>query len=309
MIISTVLLRIFSTKDINHNTMNSTKTDTLKYLLIPVNFDEKGAGVVTYGVTLARELNLKIKLLHVLTMAGIPAPVEAHAGSTAYSYSPGELMNERKKQAEEKLRAMSNQVKKQSGVDCRFSAKFGFVDIQVLEESEKDQVAMVVMGTPGHDTILNQLLGSRSLKIVNHGEVPVLLIPDLTGYLPIRQIVTGVNYENWNESKNQWLVQLAEKLQAKLHFVRVADKKTSRQKLMFNGYKEKVSDTLPENVRGAFKLIINESIDHGLRDYAHSNHADMIALQRSRKSGWDQFFSDNLPKDMVAGTSLPILVY
>jgi len=284
-------------------------TNKGKYLLIPVSFDEKGISAITYGCSLARELNLGIKLLHVLTMAGIPAPVEAHAGATTYNYSAGDLMDQRKKQAEEKLRAMSNRVRKESGLECSFTCKFGFVDIQVLKHSEKDHVVMVVMGTPQHDTVLDQLLGSRSLKIVNHSSTPVLLVPNLTGYLPIKTIVTGTSYENWDEKKIQWLADMAEVFKASLHFVRVVESQDSEQKLTFEGYKKQVTELLPDSIDHQFKIVKDISVDQGIRDYALDNQADLIALQRSEKSGWERFFSHNVPKDMALATNLPILVY
>lgn len=286
-----------------------TKSNKRKYILIPVNFDEKGASVVTYGVTLARELDLDIRLLHVLTMAGIPAPVEAHAGSASFNYEPGGLMEERRKQAQEKLRAMSNRVRNETGLDCRFTCKFGFVDIQVLKQSEKDRVAMVIMGAPSHDTILDQLLGSRSLKVVNHGNRPVLLVPNLTSYLPMKKIVVGTSYENWDKARIQWMTGLAAKLNAALHFVRVANEKTPEESMKLKGYRSQVMEIMPDHVDYDFKVIRSSSIGHGLRDYAYVNHADLIALQRSEKSGWEHFFSENVPKDMVLDTSLPVLVF
>lgn len=289
--------------------MRKTSGNKQKYLLIPLNFDNKGAGVVTYGVSLARELNLKIKLLHVLTTPGVPAPVEAHAGSASFNSAPGELIKERREQAEQKLRALSNRVKNESGLDCEYGCRFGFVDIQIMKQSEKDQVALVLMGTPKHDTILNQLLGSRSLKIINHSDIPVLLVPNQTGYLPIRQIVIGVNYESWSKSRNQWLVKVATRLNAKLHFVRVIKKKTNKQELMFKGYQKQVIEALPNNLQLEFNLVLDESIDHGLRTYTQLNHADLIALQRSEKSTWEHFFSENVSKDMVLDGSVPVLVY
>jgi nucleotide-binding universal stress UspA family protein len=286
-----------------------TKSDKRKYILIPVNFDEMGASVVTYGVTLARELDLDIRLLHVLTMAGIPAPVEAHAGSVSYNYEPGDLMDERRTQAMEKLKAMSNRVRNETGLDCRFTCKFGFVDIQVLKQSDKDRVAMVVMGAPRHDTVLDQLLGSRSLKIVNHGNTPVLLVPNLTSYLPLKKIAVGASYENWDNARIQWITDLAAKLKAALHFVRVTNEKTTEESMRLKGYRNQVMESMPDNIDHQFKVVQSSSIGHGIRDYAYVNHVDLIALQRSEKSGWEHFFSENVPKDMVLGTSLPVLVF
>ena len=280
-----------------------------KYLLIPVNFDEKGASVMNYGITLARELGFNIKLLHVMTMAGIPAPVEAHPGAASHHYFPGDLVDERRKQAEEKLRAIAKRVKEECGLECHFSCKFGFTDIQVLKQSENDEIAMVIMGTPHHDTVLDQLLGSRSLKIVNHGTTPVLLVPNLTGYLPIKKIVVGANYENWHKRKIKWLADTAGKLKASLHFIRVVEKLDNEQKLMFKGYQKQVMESLPVGLDHQFKILQEQSVDQGVRDYANHNQADLIALQRSEKSGWEHFFSDHVSKDVVLGTSLPILVY
>jgi len=290
--------------------MKAKKTKRKKYLLVPINFDDKGAGVIAYSVALAQELNLKIKLLHVLTVQGVPAPVEAHAGSVTYNVPAGEHLEQRQTQAEERLVALSNRVTNESDVPCDYSCKTGFVDIQILKQTESGRVEMVVMGTPQQNTLLNQLLGSRSLKVINHSEVPVLLVPNHVSYYPLQNIVVGANYENLDGNENKWLNRLASLLDATLHFVRVASKVDNQERLKFKGFQKQLSKLQTNNGRKhTCELIEEQSVDHGLRNYRQNNHADLIALQRSTKSGWDHLFSQNVSKELALETSVPLLIH
>ncbi|GJM30156.1 MAG: universal stress protein UspA [Cyclobacteriaceae bacterium] len=281
----------------------------MKYILVPINFDDKGAAVISYSVSLAQELNLELKLLHVLAMEGVPAPIDAHAGSISYNGPLGEHLNARLERAENKMKALAKRVNSESNINCEFTIKTGFVDIQVLEQSESEDIAMVVMGTPQHHNLLNQLLGSRSLKILNHSEIPVLLIPNNTSYFPIKHIVVGASYENPKDIEASWLIRMACKLKARLHFIRVTKEINSEEQLMFTGYKEQLTKLLSNHVACSFKLVEEESIDDGLTSYRQINQADLIALQRSTKSGWDHLLSENVSKEMALGTSVPLLIY
>lgn len=281
----------------------------MKSLLVPIKFDLKSAGVLAYSVSLARELGLNIKLLHILVAQETPAPVEAHAGSLSYNMPIGDLLNERLKQGEKKLKALANRVKNESNVNCDYTCKPGFTDIQILEESEKDNIAMVIMGTPQHHTLYRQLLGSSSLKILNHGEIPVLLVPNNTAYFPIKNIVVGASYEGHKHFKSSWLMKIARKLKARLHFIHVVKEKNHQERLMFKGYKKEMDEQLQKELKYSFKLVEEESVDQGLRNYRQSNQADLIALRRSKKSSWDHLFSENVSKEMAMETSVPLLVY
>ena len=280
-----------------------------KTMLIPVSFDEKGVNVIAFGVALARDLGLKIKLLHVLTMAGVPSPFGAPAGSSTTNDG---LVEIRRDQAKDRLKVLSKRIRKEAGLDCRYSCKFGFVDVQILQQARHKNVALVVMGTPNSDTVLTQLLGSRSLKVINHSQVPVMLVPENTGYLPISSIVVGANYENWDQSKHQWITKFAKSLQADLTFVRVERRKTNQRKRQFGEYRKKMTSKLPTSYDledQHFKLIEEGSVEKGLRNYTHNNHGDLIALQRSQKSEWKHLFSGNVSKEVVEDAGVPVLVY
>lgn len=281
----------------------------MKYILVPINFNEKGAGVIAYSVTLAQELGLSLKLLHILTVHGVPSPVHAHAGSVTYNMPIGEQLSERIDHAEKKLQALCNRVKNESNVDCDYTCKSGFVDIQILEQTGLGNIEMVIMGTPQHDTLLNQLLGSRSLKVINHSDVPVLLVPNNTSYFPIKNIVVGAQYEDAETGFSQWLFQMARTLEAKLHFIHVVDKVNKKERLLFKGYKKEINQLLPTDLDANFRLLEESSVDHGLRTYRQSSQADLIALRRSSKSGWDHLFSENVSKEMALETSVPLLIY
>jgi nucleotide-binding universal stress UspA family protein len=239
----------------------------------------------------------------------VPSPVEAHAGSVSYNIPVGEILSDRIKETERKLGALAKRVKNESNVDCEYICKTGFADIQILEQSEAQDIAMVVMGTPQHDTWLDQLLGSRSLKILNHSEIPVMIIPNNTSYFPIKNIVVGASYEDSKEILNNWIITLARQLKAKLHFIRVVKEKNNQERSMFKGYKKDLGKYLPEDIECSFKLVEQESIELGLRSYREANQADLIALQRSKKSGWDHLFSENVSKEMALETSVPLLIY
>ncbi len=62
------------------------------------------------------------------------------------------------------------------GIDATFTFKTGVVSDTIVSIAEKGKFDLLVMGSHGHGTLTNLVLGSTATKVLAHCKVPVLLI-------------------------------------------------------------------------------------------------------------------------------------
>lgn len=105
-----------------------------------------------------------------LTLLTVAAPVRVWAGPYVPSVSEAELV-----QAAEKIVAEGEErVPDDVPHDARTAA--GHAGIELLKRAESADHDLIVMGSRGRGAITSAVLGSVSHYVLNHAEVPVLIV-------------------------------------------------------------------------------------------------------------------------------------
>ena len=78
-------------------------------------------------------------------------------------------------EAEKVLKPIRTFLAKQE-LNASFAFKTGVASDVIANVAEKGKFDLIVMGSHGHGTLTNLVLGSVATKVLAHGKVPVLLI-------------------------------------------------------------------------------------------------------------------------------------
>jgi nucleotide-binding universal stress UspA family protein len=65
---------------------------------------------------------------------------------------------------------------KKQGIDAKFVLKIGHAADVIAAEAEKGEYDLLIMGSHGHGTLGNLVMGSVSTKVMAHCKVPLLLV-------------------------------------------------------------------------------------------------------------------------------------
>ena len=79
-------------------------------------------------------------------------------------------------EAEKVLKPVREFFAKQVKGASHFEAKVGHAADQIVAEAEKLSPDLLIMGTHGHGTLGNLVMGSVATKVLAHTKVPVLLV-------------------------------------------------------------------------------------------------------------------------------------
>jgi len=136
--------------------------NTLQSILVPVDGSPASLAALDHAVTLARDYDARIDVLHVvpighpLTQAGEAEIEEAMEGAV-----------ERAKQA--------------LGDRVATSTMVGDPLLEIVRRARDDHFDLIVMGTHGRVGRLHELLGSVAEGVIRNAPCPVLTVRDSTG--------------------------------------------------------------------------------------------------------------------------------
>ena len=136
-----------------------------KRILIPTDGSKSNEIVIDKGLSLARLLGAKVKLLFVVdtsTFTDIP-PDELITTLKGYMEAEGNtILDEIEERAED------------MGIEMEKSIVEGHPAKVIIDESEKQDI--IVMGTHGRSRITKLLMGSTAEKVIHHSKCPVMVI-------------------------------------------------------------------------------------------------------------------------------------
>ena len=139
-------------------------------ILVPLDFSEVTLEVIDQASLLARSLDAKLWLIHVATPE--PEFIGYETGpQTVRDRVALELRQEHRstQQVAEKLR--------RSGLDVTALCPQGATVRTILQEAEKLDADLIVMGSHGRGALHRALLGSVSEGVLHKATCPVMIIP------------------------------------------------------------------------------------------------------------------------------------
>jgi nucleotide-binding universal stress UspA family protein len=142
-----------------------------KHILVPTDGSKLSDAAVKEAVGLAKLLDAKVTLLHV-----VPEqiwPVYAESAVLIENYSRNEMRAESKRQAE----VLLEKAAKKAGVAVNTVQMFSDVPYEaIIKTATKQKCDLIVMSSHGRKGFAGFLLGSETQKVLTHSKVPVLVV-------------------------------------------------------------------------------------------------------------------------------------
>ncbi|MBA3544471.1 MAG: universal stress protein [Chthoniobacterales bacterium] len=159
----------------------------MKRILVPVDFSPATEGVLALARQIARAFEAELHLVHVREIAAVPVFPAATigypgigmpemgmtGGELPVEMAPVDPPNEKKKSRcvelqEELMR---------DGVQAIAHEREGTVVEEILQTGAEISADLIVMGSHGHGSVYNLLVGCVTEGVLQAGQRPVLLVP------------------------------------------------------------------------------------------------------------------------------------
>ncbi len=273
----------------------------MKHILVPIDFSEQAECAAKVAARIAKKNNADITLLHMLEMP--QGVVDAMSGGD--HSTPASMLYMKKVHERFDELASENFFE---GLTVNQKVLFESTFEGVLEETKKDNIDMIVMGSSGATGLKEIIVGSNTEKIVRNSEVPVLVVKKGYGDFEINNIVFASDFGKDSKAKFQNVINFANKFNAKLHLLYV------NTPYNFKSTK-KISTTMTNfiadfDIKNYDTYIYNEtSVEKGILSYADEINADLVALNTHGRSGISSFFNSSVGQDLANHALKPIITF
>jgi len=143
-----------------------------KHILIPTDGSELSRKAIQYGIALAKSVNAHV------TGITVSAPFHAFAAEDLLSDSP-ELYRKRRVVATAKYLDEVKQTAAEAGVRCEVKhAEHEYPYKAILEAANDRACDLIVMASHGRRGLSAIVLGSETVKVLTHSNIPVLVYRD-----------------------------------------------------------------------------------------------------------------------------------
>jgi len=274
----------------------------MKNILVAIDFSDTSIAVFNYAVQLAKELDSKLTLMHVIS---IPMATESGLISPAYSI-PYNVATER-------LEYFVENVPKEKDIDVsnieiikRIEAGTPAFSIpQVAEELDAD---LIVMGTISKSGIFSRMIGTVTTATINNAPCPVMLIHRNTRYTKPQKLVFGIDTEGNLEESLESFNELNESFKGYTEFVHV----NTNDGKSISGTKHEIVEELVEenevNYSFEIKQIDGKNPSQDIIDYCLFAKADLLVLVHHEKNLFERMFTGSSSFKAAEKIHLPVLI-
>jgi nucleotide-binding universal stress UspA family protein len=159
-----LIVRLRLKDDGGRTVLEGATCDPLKHVLFPTDFSDNAEHAFSYVEKIAECGARRITLLHVQDKLQIDRYLK-------------DRLQEFKEIDTERLERLRAELVKRRVRDVRIQLPYGSPKQEIIEQTKRDDVSLVVMGSQGRGFLAEFFLGSVSLAVARHSEVPVLLVP------------------------------------------------------------------------------------------------------------------------------------
>jgi nucleotide-binding universal stress UspA family protein len=273
----------------------------MKRILVPVDFSEEAKCAVKVAADIANKTDSEIYLLHMVDLPeGI---IDAQSGTD--NSSPAAILYMQK--IHERFDEIKNSPELE-GLKVHEKVHFQKTFDGVIEESKKDDIDLIVMGSSGASGIKEMIVGSNTEKVVRHSDIPVLVVKKNTGDLNIKHIVFASDFSDDSKNRFKDVINFAKLFDANLHLLYVNTPHNFNTTKSIN---EKISNFVDEFELDKFDInIYNDvSVEKGILNFANDIDADLIALNTHGRSGLSQLFNGSIGQELANHALKPVLTF
>lgn len=291
--------------------------DGRRRILVPVDFSEYSLKACRVAFNLAKELDAKVKILHVYFNPYYPTALPM-AEAFAYQGKEEKEFQNIIEKVKENIQKLCNTIDKKVSegefppVNYSYVLREGLPEEEIVTFTKEYKPAIIIMGTRGKDQKDADLIGSVTAEVIEMTHVPLIAIPENTPFTDFRQVKHIAFLTNFSQRDLISFDLLAKLLQPFSHIrislTHISVKKSDRwDEIKLEGIKSYFSKQYP-NLNLDYKLIDTDDMLNSLDEYIKNDNIQVLALTTSKRNIFARMFSPSISRKMLFHSDTPLLV-
>ena len=274
----------------------------MKRILVPIDFSKEAESAARVAASIARKTGSEIFLVHMLEL---PVTTIDPAEMNTISSEPQIIYF--MKLAHEKFEKFKK-LPFLKGLTVIETIQFQHAFSGIINESEKNKIDLIVMGSQGASGLQEMFIGSNTEKVVRRSKVPVLVIKKGEEDFEVNDIIFASDFNKESKTTFQRVINFANLFDAKLHLLYI---NTIHNFNTTKNIESRIDDFVKDfDFSNYTKNIYNDiSIEKGILSYARDMDADLIALNTHGRSGLSQLFNGSIGQELANHALRPVVTF
>ncbi len=271
----------------------------MKTILVPTDFSDASRNASRYAVNLAKFLNYKVLLFHVLHL---PILVEG-------TFSATELpdLHEMEQEYQQRLEEEVELLKKGTEVIIDYQTCSGFTVDEIAGLEEKVKPGLIVMGLSPADRISEFVFGSTGTDVVKRVQTPVIIVPEACHFKEIKKIVFASDLKMECEMKiHEPLKDIIDSFNSHIAILNVV-KEQSDKIGKDDGVSGRRIEKYFENREHVYHFLENNDIIEGISEFIVSQQVDMVTMIPQKHNLIERLFKESNTTKMAFHVDVPLL--
>ncbi|MCI5059362.1 MAG: universal stress protein [Flavobacteriales bacterium] len=279
-----------------------------KRIIVPINFDGKSKIALDFAGKLAKQINGKLVLYHLIHEPGTASFNSMGQVSRSAPYTNKDVFLLKYTQ---NMKVKLDAYARKSG--CANLIEKTYVDIQPpgrdLGNALKEQMAdYVVVGVDDSQSDVEKFLfGSKINDLLTSMDIPLISVQKKFQFDKIRNVIIASEFEDFS-TIDERISDFIHNVRAKAHLVRI------NTPLNFKNQKE-VHQNMVKYVANAklnsydFHAYDNQNLDDGIHEVIQKIKPDLLIMTTPDLNALERFFLRSKVTDVVETVNLPILTF
>ena len=274
----------------------------MKRILVPVDFSKEAEAAARVAANIAKKTNSEIFLVHMLELpVSTIDPAEMNTISSEPQIIYFMKLAHKKFETFKKLSFFK-------GLRVIETVQFQHAFSGIIDESTKNNIDLIVMGSQGASGLQEMFIGSNTEKVVRKSKVPVLVIKKDIKKFDIKNILFASDFNKESKSTFQRVVDFAKLFDAKINLLYV---NTIHNFNTSDNIEKRIAKFMKDFDFDNYKTnIYNDiSIEKGILSFGRKINADLIALNTHGRSGLSQLFNGSIGQELANHALRPVITF
>jgi nucleotide-binding universal stress UspA family protein len=274
----------------------------MKRILVPVDFSKEAEAAARVAARIAKKTNSEIFLVHMLELPVTTIdPAEMNTISSEPQIIYFMKLAHKKFETFKKLPFLK-------GLRVIETVQFQHAFSGIIDESTKNNIDLIVMGSQGASGLQEMFIGSNTEKVVRKSNIPVLVIKKNVKNFDIKNILFASDFNKESKSTFQRVINFAKLFDAKINLLYV---NTIHNFNTSDNIEKRITLFMKDFDFDNYKThIYNDiSIEKGILSFGRKINADLIALNTHGRSGLSQLFNGSIGQELANHALRPVITF
>lgn len=279
--------------------------ESIKRILLPTDFSKNAQNAFRYALLLADRVDAELHVMHAVfpQVEAFDVPVVATQSTLLQVDAAKETM---KSFVDAGLTQVVRRLKKVPVI--KSSVKIGTALGNINKRVAVDEIGLVVMGAKGARNVVDKMLGSVALDVLEKVDCPVLIVPQAAEAKEMESFAYATDLQKEDPFEIWKTVKLMEPICSSLKVVHVSqtenvDKDQAKLHELKSFFKDR-----PVTKYTSFHQVEAPSVEEGLLDFISRYTVGIMVMFHPKKNYIERLFTKSHTKGMVFQSNIPLLV-